>query len=179
MADLLEGLTISRGYKYDQDIMMAELEMDTMVEDMMLDVVEEDQEHETMDLDICQEGHTMDLMWINLSSYRTTNTEEVVTSTKDNLEEDSQDEDKKVGGQRITMTVSDMGQSSKSHRQTLILGTDYSGTGNKGIQPILKVVPTATVPPEYLVDSDYLKLPSINGSVGGKGTLIRGKRTTI
>ena len=62
--------------------------MDTMVEDMMLDVVEEGQERETMDLNICQEEHTMDLMWKNFSSYCTTNTEEVVISTMDDLEQE-------------------------------------------------------------------------------------------
>jgi hypothetical protein len=67
----------------------------------------------------------------------------------------------------------------KSHRRTSVLRTEYSGTGTEGIQTTPRVVPT--VPPVILVGphSDYLKLSSINGSVGGMDIPTKGVGSTL
>jgi hypothetical protein len=71
-----------------------------------------------------------------------------------------------LGFQRIAM-VSDVVLILKSHMQTLVLGTEYSGTRTEGIRTTPRVVPT--VPPVDMVEphSDCQELPSINGPVGG------------
>ena len=66
MTEMLEGLAIARSYTYDQDIVMAELEMNTLIEDMLLDV-EEDIGHETMDK-ICQARKGKVHIWTNMKN---------------------------------------------------------------------------------------------------------------
>jgi hypothetical protein len=65
------------------------------------------------------------------------------------------------------MTVSDVVLILKSHRRTLVMGTQYLGTSTEGIRTTPKVVPT--VPTVNLLEphGDCQELPSINGSVGG------------
>jgi hypothetical protein len=90
--------------------------------------------------------------------------------------EDSQDAE----GQRNAMMVSGVLLSSRSHRQTSVLGTDIqSGTDTEAIQATPIVVPT--VPPAMLVGphSDCQNLPSINGSVGGMDIPTDGVGSTL
>jgi hypothetical protein len=80
---------------------------------------------------------------------------------------DAMNDRQELGFQRFAVTVSDVVLILKSQRRTLVLGTEYSGTGTDGIRSTPRVLPT--VPTVNLVEqhSDWQELPSINGSVRG------------